>query len=82
MDYGPPPNIMGQAKRRETDARQAAEAIEQLIDLRLSYPPHMANCPTAETRAHDEKCEVIKRFLTDYFLQTDPRKGVYFDPRK
>lgn len=65
---------MGEAKERARDARDAVLLIEMIAvkSMRLAVSES-----EDEKRQVQEQLENCRRELTDYFLQSDGRKGIY-----
>lgn len=53
------------------DAREFVDELDTLIGAMIKA--HQEGMDDAR----EEQIEVIKRQLTDYLLETDPRKGIY-----
>jgi hypothetical protein len=63
--------LMGQAR----DAREMVDLIDELICERIAQAHRSAGI--CWEYKDDEKTELLKRAITDYLLQTDPRPGIY-----
>lgn len=56
------------------DPKDAVEFINRIVRLEIALH---ANTSAVTCKALREELELEKRKLTDYFLATDPRRGVY-----
>ncbi len=76
--YPPKDRDEQKAKLSTENARDIADAIDELVTLRIYFELTLqrGDEPTQEQR---DNIEMLKRRITDYLIVTDPRPGVYVD---